>query len=444
MSVTDESMVKSIHIKNLFGMFNYDITYPPDQKVLVTTGPNGCGKTHILNILFNIFNKKYAFFLYLLFDKITICLNNDISIEIFQERDTYSNAMNRDTDVYICFKRNDDIIHEYRYGAIEYTDGLQNIYHALPNSMQMTADRKHWHDYYSGHILSLPEVLERYSNYTPANMFNSNNEVREILDSIHVYFIREQRLLNRTATNKHHRAGHDLGKNIMVETIHIHSVELKELIRANIEQSFLVSQKLDSSYPKRLVLETGKLSKKEYDERVTAITAKQEQLITHGLYERTQEFLPYSEDDAKALLVYLNDLEEKLAVFDDLLAKIALFTTILNERRFTFKSIHTNREQGFYFKTDKGAELVRGQLSSGEQQQVILIYELIFKSTPGTLVLIDVPENSLHVTWQKEFLNDLLEIIELQHFQVLMSTHSPSIINDRWDLVYDLAKANAK
>ena len=436
-------MVKSIQIKNLGGRFNYDITYPPDQKMLVITGPNGFGKTHILNILFNIFNKNYAFFLYLVFDKITICLNSDISIEIFQEKIKYSDFASRDTEVYIRFNRRDDLILDYRYTDSIYLEALDNINRALPNGMQIV-DHNHRRDYHTNYILSLPEVLERYGNHIPWNMFYNDTEVKEILDSIHVYFIREQRLLKRTATNKHHRAGHDLGKNIMIETIHAHSVELKELIQANIQRSFLESQKLDSSYPKRLVSETGKLSKKEYDERVTAITAKQEQLITHGLYERTQEFLPYSEDDAKALLVYLNDLEDELAVFDDLLAKIALFTTILNERRFTFKSIHTNREQGFCFTTDKGAELILGQLSSGEQQQVILIYELLFKSTPGTLVLIDMPEISLHITWQKEFLNDLLEIIQLQHLQVLISTHSPAIINDRWDLVYDLAEANGK
>jgi len=54
--------------------------------------------------------------------------------------------------------------------------------------------------------------------------------------------------------------------------------------------------------------------------------------------------------------------------------------------------------------------------------------------------LIDEPEISLHITWQKEFLDDLLKIIKMQNFQVLIATHSPSIINGRWDLVYNLEK----
>ena len=70
----------------------------------------------------------------------------------------------------------------------------------------------------------------------------------------------------------------------------------------------------------------------------------------------------------------------------------------------------------------------------------MLLYELIFNTRPNNVVLIDEPEISLHVSWQKEFLNDLLRIIELQNFQVIIATHAPSIINDRWDLVYNLDK----
>lgn len=95
-----------------------------------------------------------------------------------------------------------------------------------------------------------------------------------------------------------------------------------------------------------------------------------------------------------------------------------------------------------FFKTHNGKELKLSQLSSGEQHEVVLLYELIFKTKPGILVLIDEPEISLHITWQKEFLDDLLKIIKIQNFQVLIATHSPSIINDRWDLVYNLEKVD--
>ena len=118
--------------------------------------------------------------------------------------------------------------------------------------------------------------------------------------------------------------------------------------------------------------------------------------------------------------------------------RLELFTNILNQRRFTHKTIKIDKDKGFIFLTSKGNPLDLTDLSSGEQHEVVLLYELIFNAKPDTLVLIDEPEISLHVTWQKDFLADLIRIIELQKMQVLIATHSPQIINNRWDLVYNL------
>ena len=230
----------------------------------------------------------------------------------------------------------------------------------------------------------------------------------------------------------------------MIETIQTYAKELKQLISEFSQRSFFQTQELDSSYPNRLRSETNILTKDEYEQRYNTLKLKQKKLTEFGLYESKQEFLTYSQDDAKALSVYLKDFELKLGVFDALLQKLELFANILNQRRFTFKSIYVNRDKGFYFKTIKGKELELNQLSSGEQHEVVLLYELIFNVKTNILVLIDEPEISLHITWQKEFLNDLLRIIKIQNIQVLIATHSPSIINDRWDLVHNLKKEDDK
>jgi predicted ATP-binding protein involved in virulence len=68
----------------------------------------------------------------------------------------------------------------------------------------------------------------------------------------------------------------------------------------------------------------------------------------------------------------------------------------------------------------------------------VLLYELLFKTMPNALVLIDEPELSLHVAWQVEFLKDLTRVVKLAAFDVILATHSPQIINDRWDLAVEL------
>ena len=68
----------------------------------------------------------------------------------------------------------------------------------------------------------------------------------------------------------------------------------------------------------------------------------------------------------------------------------------------------------------------------------MLHYDLLFRVRPNTLVLIDEPELSLHVAWQKKFLPDLLKIVATAQFDVVLATHSPFIVGDRSDLMVGL------
>ena len=54
--------------------------------------------------------------------------------------------------------------------------------------------------------------------------------------------------------------------------------------------------------------------------------------------------------------------------------------------------------------------------------------------------MIDEPELSMNVVWQRNFLKDLQRIIELRNFDVLIATHSPQIIHDKWDWMVALGE----
>lgn len=426
--------INSIKIEKLFEIFDYNISFSPNENVLIITGPNGFGKTMILNIIFNLFNRKFIFFQKLVFEKITLSLDENILIVISKTVEDSKNNIN------FSFSQNNKVIEKFDYSNKFEADFELNIQRYFPIH-RISQDR--WEDGYSGRVLTTEDLLDEYLELLPKkiskNLFRiKTKKVNEILDSIQVHLIREQRLFKKAQNDEKGFGGEEKEQTVMIETIQTYANELKQLITEFSQKSFSQTQELDSTYPNRLRSETNILSEDEYEKRYKILKTKREKLTEFGLYERKQEFLSYSPEDAKALSVYLKDFEQKLGVFDALLDKLELFTTILNERRFTFKSININRIKGFFFKTIKGKELELNQLSSGEQHEVVLLYELIFNVKPNVLVLIDEPEISLHITWQKEFLNDLLKIIKIQNIQVLVATHSPSIINDRWDLVYNL------
>lgn len=430
--------INSVRIENLFEIFDYDISFTSNENVLIITGPNGFGKTMILNIIFNLFNRKLQFFKSLVFDKIDILLDDDYSVIITKDMSDDKQS------VKIILQKDGAEIDMFNYSDILENDE-RKIERYLP--VQRIGPNK-WINHSVGEIQTMDDILNIYADQLPEDLSKSlfrieSEEISRVLDSIKVHMIKEQRLFRKVLKlERTYRADKD--KTIIIETIQTYAEELKELIALNLQESFKISQELDSSYPNRLVREKDILTNEEYTARFTTLENKQQKLAKNGLYEREQQFLTYNTEDSKALSVYLNDLDKKLSIFDSLVEKLDLFTGILNERRFTFKKIQIDREKGFYFKTDKGKELELNQLSSGEQHEVVILYELIFKATQNTLVLIDEPEISLHITWQKEFLNDLLRIIKIQNIQVIIATHAPSIINDRWDLVYNLEKASVQ
>jgi len=74
--------ITRITITNLFDHLNYDIPLANSEDLLILTAPNGFGKTMILNIIYSLFNKEFYFFQKLVFENITVYLDNDSSLSI--------------------------------------------------------------------------------------------------------------------------------------------------------------------------------------------------------------------------------------------------------------------------------------------------------------------------------------------------------------------------
>ncbi len=166
------------------------------------------------------------------------------------------------------------------------------------------------------------------------------------------------------------------------------------------------------------------------------------QLIEAGLLDKEQEVLlpelsQIASPELRVLDVFAQDAELKLRVFNRLWGQIDAFLNSINSR-FLYKTMYVNRKEGFSFKLDTGEALSAHQLSSGEQHELVMLYEFLFRAKQDSLVLIDEPEISLHVTWQRQFLADLEKITKLSQFCVLIATHFPSIIDDRFDLAVEL------
>lgn len=112
---------------------------------------------------------------------------------------------------------------------------------------------------------------------------------------------------------------------------------------------------------------------------------------------------------------------------------------------FISKSVNIN-DKGFIQVTmDKsGTVIPLGKLSSGEKQILIIFYLLLFKTRPGSLVIIDEPEVSLHVSWQQQIGKYMKDIARVRDLKLIVSTHSPSVIHNDWDLAVELGQNKAE
>ncbi len=110
---------------------------------------------------------------------------------------------------------------------------------------------------------------------------------------------------------------------------------------------------------------------------------------------------------------------------------------IINPMLFR-KKLSFDSHDGFNVILDEGKVIKLSKLSSGEKQLLLLLYTMMFEATPGGLVIIDEPEISLHITWQQCIASLFLSIGRTRDLQVIMATHSPQVVHDRWDLTVEL------
>ncbi|RLG30820.1 excinuclease [Methanosarcinales archaeon] len=283
---------------------------------------------------------------------------------------------------------------------------------------------------------------DRFIGELPQKIENEPDWLKEIQKSIRIRFIETQHLISFPDSRSRHKYEES---HRTTPTVLNYSEELANAIQKKLAEYAELSQSLDRTFPTRLVKGNG-LSKPTIDklrDDLSKLEEKRSRLIVAGLLDRGEEidfkeFQEIDESNINVLSVYVHDVKEKLEVLDELTDKIDLLVNIINSR-FLYKKMSISKKEGFIFETSDGQSISPADLSSGEQHELVLNYELLFKVKPNSLILIDEPELSLHVIWQQQFLRDLQEVIKLAGFDVLLATHSPEIIHDRWDLTVELS-----
>jgi predicted ATPase len=118
---------------------------------------------------------------------------------------------------------------------------------------------------------------------------------------------------------------------------------------------------------------------------------------------------------------------------------IVVYLDIVNTL-FVNKTVEIN-DKGFpQARMDRSGTVIPiSKFSSGEKQILIMFYLLLFKAGTDSLVIMDEPEVSLHVSWQQQIGKFVSDVARIRNLQVIISTHSPSVIHDDWDKTVELS-----
>jgi ABC-type antimicrobial peptide transport system ATPase subunit len=80
-------------------------------------------------------------------------------------------------------------------------------------------------------------------------------------------------------------------------------------------------------------------------------------------------------------------------------------------------------------------EISPGQLSSGEQQLLLLFCHILTTRDSPSIFFIDEPELSLNIVWQRRLVSSMLEVAKGSSLQLILASHSMEILAKHRDRV---------
>ncbi len=439
--------IKSIEIVQLFGTINHQIEFSKEDDITILLGQNGVGKTAILRLVNMLFNHQLSNLTEIPFQK--------ASITFYEGKELYVSLLKGDADNVSDYElSNGSFLNSTTCSQIseKVKDALRNI--RGYTSANYRNDDDIWIDKNTGECLTSEDLVWKCQEKHPGWLVDTKDIypmwLYEIMVGMQVNFIQTQRLQSQIVTII---PGKVVSRNSIEyqSTLKLIASEMKNRL-AQIQQEYgQKAAELDESYPYRLVdkLEEPKFTKLELTTLKASLDdleRKRERLRNAGLLNKTtwqSRSLNTNTRSAyvlKAISIHIEDTKEKFSLFDEELERIELFRSLINER-FLQKVVVIDPTEGICIEsTETGFGIPLEKLSSGEQHLLVLYYDMIFRFPKGTLVLIDEPEISLHVSWQKRFISEMKKIMKINGMKAIIATHSPTLIGRYWGLTRELDK----
>jgi len=436
------SSISKIIVEELFGKFNYVI--PSDEqnnidfsKLMILYGLNGTGKTTLLHMIFHLIspegNKYHRSYLRdIKFKKFAIKFIDGKEVSI--ERKKCSKG-----EFLMYIKYNDKIInkHYFKHFNVEdkeikkYDQFIRDLKDLKINSYFLTDER----DFLSDFITE--EYEQRYLSGS------------RMIHSFEGEYIYKERIKDEKISRK----------DILIDLLNDAIKRVENWVRYKVIRD---SRRGDFSLNRIYFNILSKLAKSEKEEdlkqeewdKLVEDLDKLERIIPR--YSSLKLLTPIkikglkniiesaSEERRKSihtlLKPYIDGLNAKINALEKILGLTEKFVKNINFF-FNYKTLEFDYMEGIKIKSDS-SKLEIDLLSSGEKQLLLLFCNLLPARDKTSIFIIDEPEISLNVEWQRELIHALLELTEESKIQFIFATHSIELTTQYEENVVDLIHIN--
>jgi energy-coupling factor transporter ATP-binding protein EcfA2 len=392
-------------------------------------GPNGTGKTTLINLLAAALTGDFLTLNKIPFKKITISLVPE-EPKKFSPSITVSKTRKKDSTV-------DNLDYLIKKGpSTEFKFSMEEIDEVIVRRAEL--QRRYLHDYYRklhsglGPVLGELVQVQWLSVHRTTTLDNSREErpyessVDRKLESLSNELVRYFATFSNQKDEKVRQFQEYIFSSLLEQTNLSQLFDEKTIDRIDRNQMTMVE-----------IFKELHVSSSQLDHQITSFFARASTIVQNYVIKRSG--IPLHD---VGILIGLRRIEGVIDQWrllqmqlNEIFAQRDRFVDI-NNSLLLRKKMEINDSNELVFVSRTGKVLTPQMLSSGEKQLLILLSEVLLQKQTPSVLITDEPELSLHVSWQEKLVGSLRSLNS--RVQIIAATHSPDIVGPLFDRAIDM------
>lgn len=440
--------IQKIEVLGLFGLYNYEI--PLEKKrsfnqVLILYGDNGSGKTTILRLIFHLLASETSeghktFLAKTKFKKITINFSNGAIVEASRDNSVLLGSFDmrlrneKGKTVRTSFIADSDYVVRGGTSKDKENDAFLKALEEMKLTLYLLGDDR------TARVTSptrFPKLVYRKSPGSKGVIISGWEQI-----GLSPEQSPDPELISRAL----------LGESMGRLRRYIQNQMMRGSTRGESDVNTIFSsiiEKIAGASPKK---SSRKFTRRDQlIDRVEEVESRNNSFFKYGLTPsfNGQKILESVEKASKSrfqsvrqiIVPYLDSFEAKLDALSHAQECIESFVNTINSYMVD-KKVLFNIRKGFRIIAKNKEELDLDMLSSGERHLLLLFSNALTALEYPSIFIIDEPEISLNVKWQRKLINSLMECAKERPVQYVFATHSMEILSQHMDKVVKLESRN--